>query len=200
MHHNTDQYYIDRTLDGDTNAFSVLVNRYQDFVFTIAYRIMKSRPDAEEVAQDAFIKSFQSLSSYRGESKFSSWLYQIVYRKALDRIRSNKKMRSVELIEEITADKNNNDWGLFEEDAMHYLEEKEKKKIIQDCLMKLKEQDAAIITFYYFEELSVKEIAAITDLSPDNIKIRLHRSRKKLFSLLEKYILPKINDNNGKVV
>lgn len=161
---------------------------------------MKSRTDAEEVAQDAFLKSFQSLSGYRGESKFSSWLYQIVYRKALDRIRSNKKIRSVELIEEITEDKNNDDWGLFEEDALHFLEEKEKKKLIQDCLMKLKEQDAAIITFYYFEELSVKEIAAITELSPDNIKIRLHRSRKKLFSLLEKYILPKINDTNGKVV
>jgi RNA polymerase sigma-70 factor (ECF subfamily) len=161
--------------------------------------MMKSRADAEEVAQDAFIKSFQSLSSYRGESKFSSWLYQIVYRKSLDRLRSNKKMRSVELIEEITEDINN-DWGLFEDDALHLLEEEEKKKLIQDCLMKLKEQDAAIITFYYFEELSVKEIAAITELSPDNIKIRLHRSRKKLFSLLEQYILPKINDNNGKVV
>jgi RNA polymerase sigma-70 factor (ECF subfamily) len=161
---------------------------------------MKSRADAEEVAQDAFIKSFQSLSSYRGESKFSSWLYQIVYRKALDRLRSNKKMRSVELIEEITEDKVNEDWGMFAEDALHFLEEKEKKKIIQESLMKLKEQDAAIITFYYFEEMSVKEIAAITDLSPDNIKIRLHRSRKKLFSLLEQYILPKINDNNGKVV
>jgi RNA polymerase sigma-70 factor (ECF subfamily) len=66
--------------------------------------------------------------------------------------------------------------------------------------MKLKEQDAAIITLYYFEELSVKEITEITGLSQDNIKIRLHRSRKKLFSLLEKYIMPKINNNNGKVV
>jgi RNA polymerase sigma-70 factor (ECF subfamily) len=200
MHKNTDQYYIDRTLDGDTNAFSVLVTRYQDFVFTIAYRMMKSRADAEEVAQDAFLKSFQSLSSYRGESKFSSWLYQIVYRKALDRLRSNKKMRSVELIEEMTEDTTNDDWRMIDEDALHFLEEEEKKRIIQECLMSLKELDSAIITFYYFEELSVREIAEITELSPDNIKIRLHRSRKRLFTLLEQYIYPEISNNNGKVV
>ena len=91
MEPNTDQYLIDKTLNGDTRAFGELVERYQAFVFTIALRIVKVREEAEEVAQDAFIKAFQSITSYRGESKFSSWLYSIAYRKALDAIRKNKK-------------------------------------------------------------------------------------------------------------
>lgn len=200
MHNNTDQYYIEKTLDGDSQSFSILVSRYQDFVFTIAYRMVKSREEAEEVAQDAFIKSFQSLSSYRGESKFSSWLYTIVYRKALDRIRINNKMRSIELIEEITGTDDDDQWGIPDGNALQYLEEKEKKQIIQGCLLQLKEQDAAIITFYYFEDLSVREIANITQLTEDNIKIKLHRSRKKLFSLLKDHVLPEINNTNGKAI
>ena len=200
MHQNTDQYYIDKILEGDTQSFSTLVSRYKDFVYTIAYRMVKSKEEAEEVAQDSFIKAYQSLSSFRGESKFSSWLYKVVYRKALDRIRMNNKKRTVELIEEITVSGNEDTWGLPDENALHYLEETEKKKIIQDSILQLKEQDAAIITFYYFEELSVREIADITKLSEDNIKIKLHRSRKRLFSLLKDYILPEITDNNGKAI
>jgi RNA polymerase sigma factor (sigma-70 family) len=80
----TDQQLIEKTLRGDTSSFGKLVERYQDFVFTIAFRIMKVREEAEEVAQDSFIKAYESLNSFRGESKFSSWLYSIAYRKALD--------------------------------------------------------------------------------------------------------------------
>ena len=102
MNRDTDQYYIERTMQGDTQAFGVLVERYQDFIFTIVLRILKIREEAEEVAQDAFIKAFESLSSFRGESKFSSWLYSIAYRKALDRLRKNKKYAATELLEEVT--------------------------------------------------------------------------------------------------
>ncbi len=104
MTKNTDQYLIDKVLNGDTNAFGELVDRYQNFVFTIAIRILKVTEEAEEVAQDSFIKAFDSLSSFRGESKFSTWLYRIVYHKSLDRIKMNKRHRTYEIIEEITDD------------------------------------------------------------------------------------------------
>ena len=191
MSTNTDQYLIDQTLGGNTQAFGTLVERYQDFIFTIVLRMVKVREEAEEVAQDAFIKAFESLESYRGDSKFSSWLYSIAYRKALDRIRKNKRMQTSELIEEITE----SDQASVE-NALHYLEENERKQMIQQKIMQLPEQEAALITLYYFEELSVKEIAAITDLSQDNIKIKLYRSRKKLFTLLKDSVLPEISNNN----
>ncbi len=195
MESNTDQYLIDKTLNGDTRAFGELVERYQAFVFTIALRIVKVREEAEEVAQDAFIKAFQSIASYRGESKFSSWLYSIVYRKALDTIRKNKKKSSLELIEEITE----GDCSVIE-NALTYIEDKERREVIQKCILQLPEQGAAIITLFYFEDQSIKEIAAITQLSEDNVKIKLYRSRKKLFTLLKQYILPEMTNSNGRAI
>jgi len=195
MDPSTDQFYIDQTLKGDTRSFASLVEKYQDFVFTIVIRMVKTREEAEEVSQDTFIKAYESLESYRGEAKFSSWLYSIAYRKALDALRKNKRYKASELIEDITE-------GEVEtiDNALHYLEVQERKQAIQDCIQKLPEADAAIITFYYFEELSVREIAEITKLTEDNIKVKLYRSRKKLFSLLKHFILPEITNTNGRAV
>jgi len=195
MNTNTDQYYIDQVLQGDTNAYAILVNRYQDFIYTIVLRMVKVREEAEEVAQDAFIKAFESLEHFRGESKFSSWLYSIAYRKALDRIRKNKRQQTSELLEEITE----GDIGILD-NGLNRLEQKERKELIKNSIMQLAETDAAIVTLYYFEEQSVKEISEITELSEDNIKIKLYRSRKKLFTLLQGYVLPEINKTNGKAI
>ena len=195
MNTTTDQQLIDQTLNGDTRSFGVLVERYQNFVFTIVYRMVKVQEEAEEVSQDSFIKAFESLSSYRGESKFSSWLYSIAYRKALDAIRKNKKYKASEIIDDITE-------GEIDsiDNALHFLEEKERKKTIQDCILKLPEDQAAIITLYYFEDQSVREIAGITRLSEDNIKVKLYRSRKKLFTLLKHFVLPEITNSNGRAI
>ncbi|MEM7086388.1 MAG: RNA polymerase sigma factor, partial [Bacteroidota bacterium] len=179
MQRATDQELINKTLQGDTRAFGLLVEQYQGYVFTIIIRMVKVREEAEEVAQDTFIKAFESLSSFRGESKFSSWLYSIAYRKALDRIRKNKKYSASQLLEDITESE-----AGISENALHILEDKERKQQIQECIMQLPEIDAALITLYYFEEQSVKEIAKITELSEENIKVKLHRSRKKMFTLL----------------
>jgi RNA polymerase sigma factor (sigma-70 family) len=195
MNTDTDQYYIDKTLQGDTRSFGVLVERYQDFVFTIIVRMLKVREEAEEVAQDTFIKAFESLKSFRGDSKFSSWLYSIAYRKALDQLRKNKRTRTTELVEDITEHEVETI-----ENALEYIQTQERMKIIQECIMKLPEVEAAIISLYYFEEQSVREIADITELSEDNIKIKLHRSRKKLFTLLKQFVLPEITNSNGKAI
>ena len=182
MQQHTDQYYIDKILQGDTQAFAVLVERYQGYIYTIVLRMVRVKEEAEEIAQDTFIKAYQSIASFRGESKFSSWLYSIAYRKALDSIRKNKKYKAAELNEEITE-------GSIEiiENGLTFLEDKERKKMIQQCIMKLPEQEAAIITLFYFEEQSIKEIAKITQLSEDNIKVKLYRSRKKMFTLIKNF-------------
>ena len=157
--------------------------------------MVKVREEAEEVAQDTFVKAFDSLEQFRGDSKFSSWLYSIAYRKALDRIRKNKRQKTSELIEEVTE----GDIGILD-NGLEQLEQKERKELIKNSIMELAETDAAIITLYYFEDQSVKEISEITKLSEDNIKIKLYRSRKKLFTLLQGYVLPEINKTNGKAI
>ena len=195
MNQYTDQHYIEKSLDGDTRAFSVLVERYQDYVYTIVVRMLRVREEAEEVAQDVFIKAYGSLSSFRGESKFSSWLYSIAYRKALDAIRKNKKHKSSELLVEITEGE-----VAAVDNALSYLELQERKAKIEECIGRLGEVEAAIVTMYYYESQSVREIAEITQLSEDNVKIKLHRSRKKLFSTLKYYCLPEISNTNGRAI
>lgn len=192
MQRTTDQQLIDNTLKGDSRAFGTLVEKYQGYVYTIVLRMVKVKEEAEEVAQDTFIKAFDSLSSFRGDSKFSSWLYSIAYRKALDQLRKNKRYKASELIEDITK----NELGT-NENAHQQLEAKERSAQIKQCIMKLPEVEAALITLYYFEEQSVKEIAKITQLSEENIKVKLYRSRKKMFSLLEHLVSPEIPNNHG---
>ena len=195
MTSNNDQDLIDLTLNGDTKAFGELVDRYQNFVFTIAIKLLKVTEEAEEVAQDSFIKAYDSLAGFRGDSKFSTWLYRIVYHKSLDRLKSNKRHQTYELLEEITEDSQD-----AIENGLEFLLSTERTEIIKNCIAELPEEDSVIISLYYFEELSVKEISKITDLTDDNIKIKLYRSRKKLFSMLEVYFESEITNRNEKAI
>ena len=183
MNSETDQQLILRSLQGHSQAFGELVMRYQDFVFTIVLRMVKIREEAEEIAQDTFIKAYERLDSFQGKPKFSSWLYSIAYRTALDSLRKQKKFQNSIAVEEMGAE------GMeFVENGLQKLMAKERAAIIQACIMQLSETDAAIITFYYYEALSVKEISEITGDSLDNIKIKLYRSRKKLYTLLRPFV------------
>jgi RNA polymerase sigma-70 factor (ECF subfamily) len=158
-------------------------------VFTLAIRIIKSREEAEEISQDVFVKSFQKLSNFKGDSKFSTWLYKIAYNTSLDELRRNKKHVRLENIENI------NDGDLEKvQDALEFLQEEERKKVIKKALLKLDEVQRSILTLFYFEELPLKEISKIVNLTPDNVKIKLFRSRKKLFSILKNVIEPRTID------
>ena len=192
MNHHTDQYYINRCLEGETNAFSYLVDQYKDFVYTIIFRMVKNKEWAEEIAQDVFVKAYTSLNSYRGDAKFSTWLYTIAYRKALDALKSVKNQKKIDFIDDVQE----GDIGSVT-DALMHLELEERKTIIKNSIQKLKEDEAALITLYYFEEKSVKEIQEITKISVDNIKIKLYRSRKKLYDYLNSYIQPQISRPKG---
>lgn len=86
-----DQHYINLVLKGDTNAFAVLVDRYKDLVYTLSLRMIKNREEAEELSQDTFIKVYRSLGKFKGESKFSTWLYKVAYNTCLDRLKKNKE-------------------------------------------------------------------------------------------------------------
>ena len=90
MNPTKDQICIEKILQGDTSSFSFLVESYKDMAYTIAMKIVRNAEDAEEVAQDSFVKAYQQLQSFKGNSKFSTWLYTIVYRTAISKIRKKK--------------------------------------------------------------------------------------------------------------
>lgn len=182
-----DQHYINLIINGDTNAFSVLVNRYKDLVYTLTLRMLKNRQEAEEVAQDTFIKVYKSLSKFKGDSKFSTWIYKIAYRTSLDRIKKNKKYINDVAIDEFTAHQ-----VKTIDNVLHSLEQQEQSQAIQDCIALLPSEDSFLLTLYYFEELSLEEISKVVSLNPNNVKVKIFRSRKKLANILKKRLEPEI--------
>ncbi|NAS29804.1 sigma-70 family RNA polymerase sigma factor [Flavobacteriaceae bacterium R38] len=175
-----DHYYINKTLNGDTNAFSYLVKKYENMVFTIALKMMHSREEAEDVAQEAFIKSFKSLKKFKGDAKFSTWLYRISYNHCLDKIKEKKRFVHPENIDDFHFNESD-----FKTDILSKIEEEERKTVIAKALKKLNNEEQLIMTLYYFEEQSIKEIGQVIGINPNNVKIKLYRSRNKLLSLLK---------------
>jgi len=175
MDKNSDQIYIDKVLQGDTNAFAYLINRYKDMVYTIAIKIVKSHEDAEEVAQDSFLKAYEKLDSFKGNSKFSTWLYTIVYRNSITKIRKKKVATSD--IDQYVMD-NYSEGHEFPQ--LEAIKNGEQQKYVREAIDRLPEKDALLITLFYMNESSVEEIEQITNLTQSNIKVKLFRARKKL--------------------
>ena len=184
---NQDQIIIHQILKGDTKAFAVLVDRYKNLVFTLALQMLKNREEAEEVSQDTFIKVFKKLKNFKGDSKFSTWIYRIGYNTCLDRIKSNKRKQNTVAINEFTAHE-----VKTLENALSIMEAQESKQTIQDCLQMLPADDCALLTLYYFEELSLEEIGKVIGVKANNVKVKLFRSRKKLTTILQNKLEPEI--------
>jgi len=174
-----DQVYIDKILNGDTSAFAVLVDRYKDLVYTLAIRMVKNREEAEEISQDTFIKVYKSLSKFKGTSKFSTWIYKVAYNTCLDRLKKIKRQYNTVAIDQYTEHQ-----VKTIDDALDKIEEEEKQLVIKNCLELLPSEDSFLLTLFYFEELSLDEISKVVGLTPNNIKVKLFRSRKKLATLL----------------
>lgn len=182
-----DTYYITKIIAGDTKAFAVLVDRYKDLVFTLALRMLKNREEAEELAQDTFIKVFKSINKFKGDSKFSTWIYRITYNSCLDVLKKYKQEYKLDPIDEYTERQ-----LVTFENAFDALADKEQRQTIETCLQKLPEEDGFLLTLYYFEEQSIDEIAKIVGLTTNNVKVKLFRSRKKLAYLLKDSLEPEI--------
>jgi len=193
MNQPEDQYYIDATINGDTKAFTVLIDRYKHMVFTLALKILKNREEAEEVAQDVFVKVYQVLVSFKGDSKFSTWIYKIAYYRSLDYLKKQKRGLSASSLD---SDKEYHLPSI--ENNLDALELKERKQAIKSAIDELPTDDAVVITLHYFEELSLKEIAKIIGVEANTVKVRLFRSRKRLAQLLKNRLEPDFFENYGR--
>lgn len=155
--------------------FAHLVDRYKAMAFTLAIRILGNREDAEETVQDAFVKVYEHLAEFRQKSKFSTWLYRIVYNTAVSRNRKKKpvlqEMDGRAFLHEDTSLSDGLLYGFTEDEA---------KDFVRKILDFLSAEERTIITLYYLNESGIDEIHEITGLSKANIKVKLFRARKKL--------------------
>ncbi|MEL6720047.1 MAG: sigma-70 family RNA polymerase sigma factor [Bacteroidota bacterium] len=186
----SDHIIIKQVLQGNQQAYETLVRRYQDYVFTIVLRILKRREVAEEVAQDVFVKAYRTLRSFKGNAKFTTWLYTIAYRTAIDEAR--KKRYPIDAIDAENSALQIAD--TFDQSPIAKTQQSSLKNVLQEQIQQLKTEDAAVVTLHYLQEKSVKEVAEITGLSLSNVKVKLYRSREFLKKQLQNYLGDELKD------
>lgn len=180
MPNHRDEIYLKQILDGDSRAYAFLVEKYQAMVFTLCIRMLQDYDNAQDAAQEAFIKCFQSLKSFKGDSKFSTWLYKITYYHCIDMLKRNKKNVTFQIDDTILE-------GEFapSDGFLQQLDNEETKLVLNNAINQLSPEEQVILQLYYYEELPLKEIAEVVSNSMENVKIKLFRARKKLYSLLK---------------
>lgn len=187
-----DNEIISQVLRGDHQAYAGLVNRYQNYVFTLTLRMIKNREDAEEVAQDVFIKAYKYLADFRGASKFSTWLYTIVNNTCITFLRKKKlDIQSLDN-ENLFARADNMDSG----SRADTVEQKSKQAMVNEAIALLNPDDAQIITLFYKAEQSLEETAQVLGIEVNAAKVRLHRARARLKDKMETHFAHEIKDLN----
>lgn len=177
----TDTELIAKALDGERNAFETLVRRYQAYVFTLAMRFVRNREDAEEVAQDSFLKAFRNLAGFRERSRFSTWLYTIVYTTAMTHLRK----RRPELLSLDTDHRESGPVVHPAEGAERLLDRKIGREYIRKATDRLLPDDASILTLFYLGEQSLEEIGQVMGMAAATVKVKLHRARQRFRGQLE---------------
>lgn len=172
----SDHELIQEVLTGNQAAYGELVTRYQSLAFTLAFRILGQREEAEEVAQDAFVKAYRHLADYRGQSRFSTWLYTIVNNTAISFLRKKKPdLRSLD--EEGVLERVDSRDSSFRADGV---EQKSRRDLVNRAIRLLQPEDARILLLFYQAEQSLEEVASILGVETNTAKVRLHRARTRL--------------------
>ncbi len=178
----SDAELIEQTLTGNQAAYADLVKRHQRFVFTLALRYAKVREDAEEIAQDCFIKAYRSLAAFHGQSKFITWLYSIVYTTAMTFLRK-KRIETDSIDDENYYKQVENQVSAYDQNNA---ENKSRSFYLEQAIGQLLPDDAAIITMFYKGGQSLEEIAQAMGMEANTVKVKLFRARQRLKERLER--------------
>jgi len=177
----SDTELINQVLAGNQAAYAVLVKRHQRYVFTLALRFAKRREDAEEIAQDCFVKAYKALAQFQQQSKYTTWLYQIVYTTSMTFLRKKK----------LPTDSMDDDAVFMQvklvtsEVKLDSAEQKSRSYYVNLAISQLLPDDAAILTLFYQGEQSLEEIAGVMAMETNTVKVKLHRARQRLKQQLE---------------
>lgn len=182
MENTGEHILIGKIISGDTGAYRDIVDIYGKQVFSLISGIVRNREDAEELTSDTFLKVYANLHKFKGDSKFSTWLYRIAYNTAVSHTR-RRKINETHIDEERIPE-------IIEDETEETVLREASLEKLEQALLKLSGKDAALIEMFYRERMHIEEISEITGESPGNVKVKLYRIRKKLSVILN-------NGNHG---
>lgn len=182
-----EQALIQSCKDGDVGAFDQLVRRYEKRVFNCALRISGNYNDASDVAQEAFIRAFSSIQTFRGDAKFATWIYRIVTNVYLDERKKSKAHRQTSLDDYIELEENSVSRQIEDDSPTpdEVVENKERARALQNAINSLPDYQRVIVTLYHMQHRSYEEIAEILNLPIGTVKSRLNRARIALGEKLQ---------------
>jgi len=189
----TDTELIRKILQGEQALFAQLVERYQNYVFTLVLRFTDNREDAEEISQDIFVKAYRSLADFRGESKFSTWLYTIVRTSCITFLRK-KKLDITSIDDERTFVQLESRESAF---SANTIEQRSRHAMVNEAIRMLSPDDAQLLSLFYKGEQSLEEIGKIMHLDPNTVKVKLHRARHRLKDKMEKHFSHEVREIQG---
>ena len=167
--------YIRKVRNGDHAAYAFLVDRYKNMAYSISLRVLGNQEDAQDVAQEGFIKAYQQLHQFEGKAKFSTWLYTIVYRTALAKAKE-MKLKTFSMTDQFKESFTNE----LSAPQLAMMQTDDERRSVNRAINSLPSTEGLLVVLYYIDEKSIGEISQITGLSMANIKIKLFRARKKL--------------------
>lgn len=178
--HLDDKLLVEKSRAGDLDAFEELVKRYEGKVYTVAYRFVGNHADASDLAQETFVRVYQSLPGFRGESSFATWLYRIAANVCRDDLRKKQRRQKVsldEIMEQPGGYAHPASTDIGPEEAMEQLET---RTAVQVCLNSLSEEHRLVLVMREVQGLSYEEIAAVLGCSLGTVKSRINRARQAL--------------------
>jgi RNA polymerase sigma-70 factor (ECF subfamily) len=181
MRSDPDRQLVDRTLAGDLSAFEALVDRHQPVVHRVAARVVGPE-EAQDVSQDSFLRAFNRLDRFRGESPFRAWLLQITHNTAINAL-ARRRDEPVAETEEMEGERHGGS-GRFEREPAASLEESERRRRLELKLTQLRPEHRAVLVLRDVEGLAYDEIAGVTESPVGSVKGRLHRARRELIDIL----------------
>jgi RNA polymerase sigma-70 factor, ECF subfamily len=185
-----DEEIIHRILKGEKSAFALLVEKYQNYVFTLVLRFTENREDAEEIAQDVFVKAYRSLADFRGDSKFSTWLFTITRTTCLSFLRK-KKLDTQSLDNERTGIQLVNRESGFNANGV---EQKSRHAMLNQAISMLGPDDSQVLNLFYKGDQTLEEIGKIMRLDANTVKVKLHRARLRLKEKMEKHFANEVRE------
>jgi len=189
----TDTELISKILQGEQALFAQLVGRYRNYVFTLVLRFTDNREDAEELSQDIFVKAYRSLADFRGESKFSTWLFTIVRTSCITFLRK-KKLDITSIDDERTFLQLESRESAFKANT---IEQRSRHAMVNEAIRMLSPDDAQLLSLFYKGEQSLEEIGKIMHLDPNTVKVKLHRARHRLKDKMEKHFSHEVREIQG---
>lgn len=181
---------VENIKKGDEAAFKWMVESYQDMVYNTILGIVQNEQDAEDVSQEVFVQVYESINQFKGDAKFSTWLYRIAVTKSLDHLRKKKRKKRFAFVQSL--------FGMNEEEVRHEpefnhpgvsLENKEKAAVLFQAIDKLPANQKAAFTLHKLEGLSYQEVAEIMETTVSSVESLMHRAKTNLKKELTDYYL-----------